>query len=371
MKIPALSKDASQVNLSNSILRHFGCETFHDSFKPLDEVFERNKDKKVVLFLFDGFGRQIQELSKEHCPYIHSHGKFDLNTVYPPTTVAATTAVLSGRYPIETGWLGWTLYNPGTNEYVTTFSGTLEDDASPARFVPYRDMSYKTIFDLIDEENGSKCTSRLMGFDFRGADGAPDIRAYKARLQEEINKPSTKFIYAYWTEPDHNLHENGIGSDEVNRQIEKVDKLVKDMTERNKDVLFISIADHGHIICDWIDIRDYPDFADTVIDERYGIEARFASFRVKEGREKDFLEAYERHFSQYFACYSKEEILNDHLFGYGTASKEALSHIGDYVLIGTSNKALGHKFSPYDMKSHHAGSMPIETELKVGIYNDD
>lgn len=370
MKIPSLSEKASQVNLSNSILKHFGCETFHDTFEPLDEILEKNKDKKVVLFLFDGFGRQIQEQSKQYCPYIYSHGKLNLNTVYPPTTVAATTAVLSGKYPIETGWLGWILYNPDTNEYVTTFSGTLEEDDSPAKFVPYRDMmTYTPIFDLIDKANGSNCTSKLMGFEMKGSDGTPSISKFKARLQEEINKPSKKFIYAYWTEPDHSLHEYGVGNDIVNAQIRQVDNMLKEMTEKNEDVLFISIADHGHIISEWIDIREYPEFADTVIDARYGLEARFASFRIKEGRKQDFLNAYNKYFSDYFECYSKEEILNDHIFGYASPSKEALSHIGDYVLIATSNKALGHEYSPYDMKSHHAGSLPIETELKVGIYN--
>ena len=101
MRIRPLSKDASQVNFSNSILKHFNAETFHDSYKPLDEILERNKGRKIVLFLFDGFGKQIQEATKDCCPFIYSHGLLDLNTVYPPTTVAATTAVLSGKYPVE------------------------------------------------------------------------------------------------------------------------------------------------------------------------------------------------------------------------------------------------------------------------------
>ena len=47
MRIRPLSKDASQVNFSNSILKHFNAETFHDSYKPLDEILEKNKGRKI------------------------------------------------------------------------------------------------------------------------------------------------------------------------------------------------------------------------------------------------------------------------------------------------------------------------------------
>lgn len=89
--------------------------------------------------------------------------------------------------------------------------------------------------------------------------------------------------------------------------------MCKRIVEANKDVLFLSIADHGHIICQWVDIRNYLDFMDTLIDGRVGLEARFASFRVKEGREQDFIKAYNKYFSNDFALYTKEEILKEHV----------------------------------------------------------
>ena len=47
MRIRPLSKDASQVNFSNSILKHFNTETFHDSYKPLDEILEKKFKKRL------------------------------------------------------------------------------------------------------------------------------------------------------------------------------------------------------------------------------------------------------------------------------------------------------------------------------------
>ena len=47
----------SLVNLSNSILKHFHAETFHDSIPEIDEKLKGHK--KVVAVLFDGMGRNI------------------------------------------------------------------------------------------------------------------------------------------------------------------------------------------------------------------------------------------------------------------------------------------------------------------------
>src|SRR5574344_1617835 len=89
------------VNISNSILAHYGAETYHPTYKPLDRVLKANKDKKVCIVLLDGFGTYIQEIYKKDVPWIYSHKKFKITSVFPPTTVAATTSLLDGKYPKE------------------------------------------------------------------------------------------------------------------------------------------------------------------------------------------------------------------------------------------------------------------------------
>lgn len=143
---------------------------------------------------------------------------------------------------------------------------------------------------MIDKAQGSHCTDRIDGFNFNTPKGHPDIHGFMSKLQEDINDSSLKFIYAYWTDPDHSLHNYGVDSEAVRHSVKEIDKCVKRIVEANKDVLFLSIADHGHIICQWVDIRNYPDFMDTLIDGRVGLEARFASFRVKKEENKISLE---------------------------------------------------------------------------------
>lgn len=371
MAIPALKKDSSQVNISNSILKHFGVDSFHSTFKPLDEILERNKGRKVVLFLFDGFGKYIQEKTKEHCPYLYSHGKYDIGTVYPPTTVAATTSILSGKYPVETGWLGWTLYNKDTDEFVEYFSGHLSGTKDMAKFKPEEQLSYTSIFELIDEKNGKGSARNLKGFDCKDCSGRANIDVFMNELQKIVDDDKTKFVYAYWAEPDHSLHGYGIDSPEVIKQIDLIDSRLAKFVEANKDVLFLSIADHGHIGIDYLDIRQFPDFMDTLVKPTFSMEPRFASFWVKPGRERDFVEAYKKHFSQYFDCYSKDQIYKENIFGYASKNDVSDKFIGDFVLIATDTIALLASDDYPHLVSQHAGSLPIETTVELGVFNEN
>lgn len=372
MSIPKLSRDSSQVNVSNSLLKHFGVATFHDSYKPLDEVFEKNKEKKIVFLLLDGFGKYIQEATKDICPFIYSHGKFTVDTVYPPTTVAATTSLLSGKYPVETGWLGWTLYNPKTDEFVQTFSGVLEGTKDQkAKFQPYRDLMTFTPIDLlIDKAQGRTVCKKILCFDHLDKDNNPDMDQFVSAIHNALKNNETKFVYAYWNDPDHSLHMKGLDAKETRESIQSIDRHLTKLVKENPDVLFLTIADHGHTPVTWTDIRNFPDFIETLRMPRFAIEARLATFWIKEGKEEDFIKAYEKHFSKDFACYSKRQIYEENVFGYAAKNSISDPFIGDFTLIATGTVALFDGYNFEKMVSTHAGSLPIETKVLLGIYND-
>ena len=121
------------VNFSNSILKKYHVDTFHESNKQIDDLI---KDKrKIVLVLFDGLGSYIlsKHLSKDSFMFRNEFCK--INSTFPPTTVAATNAFLSGKYPFENGWLGWSQYIKSENKVIDVFlnriSGT--DNKLPTR----------------------------------------------------------------------------------------------------------------------------------------------------------------------------------------------------------------------------------------------
>ena len=100
-------KDNSLVSISNAILKHFTGECFHTPHPKLMEILAENKRDKVVIMLFDGMGKSIQDKYLKETDFLVRKKSFEINSVFPPTTVAATTALTSGKFPIESGWLGW------------------------------------------------------------------------------------------------------------------------------------------------------------------------------------------------------------------------------------------------------------------------
>jgi predicted AlkP superfamily pyrophosphatase or phosphodiesterase len=111
------------VNLSNSILKKFGARTTAGTL-PLADKYLEGEYKNVVLLILDALGTSIVERHLEENGFFRSHMAGALDSVYPPTTVAATTSILSGLYPNEHGWLGWDVYYPQINKNVTVFTNT-------------------------------------------------------------------------------------------------------------------------------------------------------------------------------------------------------------------------------------------------------
>ena len=51
-----------------------------------------------------------------------------ITTVFPATTVAATTTMLTGLNPCETAMLGWNMYYKGIDKIITTFIGCEKEE---------------------------------------------------------------------------------------------------------------------------------------------------------------------------------------------------------------------------------------------------
>ena len=375
MSIPRLSPTDTQVNLSNSILKYFGLPLIHDSFQPLDELLAKNPDRRICLFLFDGFGKYIQRHLRQFCPFMNDHQRFDMEAVYPPTTVAATTALLSGRYPIETGWLGWTQYFRKSNLYVEMFSGKLE--GTDNRYVsgpkPADILTYRSIVDMINDRLGNGSARDIKGFNCLDEKKCPSAGLFFEEVEKTIRDTShNRFTYAYWAEPDHSLHMEGINSEAVRKSVTVIDRCVAEICRRNPEVLFLFIADHGHVAQSFIDIRNYPDFCETLEDSReprFSIESRFATFFVKPDKHDAFKTAFHRHFASNFELYDRAQIYDEHVFGWGTPHPDIEDFIGDYTLIATSNKALWDGFNYNGLIWGHAGATKEERILSLGVAN--
>jgi len=107
------------VNVSNSILAHYELETYHP---PMEDLVKRMEPyKKIVVLLFDGMASSLLKRHLKEDAFLRKHVFKEIDSIFPPTTVAATDALLSGKYPKETLWLGWSQYFKEINMHIDVF----------------------------------------------------------------------------------------------------------------------------------------------------------------------------------------------------------------------------------------------------------
>ena len=81
------------VNLSNSILSNFGVIPVGKTLPLVDNLLKKDY-KNVVIILLDGLGTCIMGSNLKEDGFLRTHFAESISTVFPPTTVAATTSVI-------------------------------------------------------------------------------------------------------------------------------------------------------------------------------------------------------------------------------------------------------------------------------------
>lgn len=366
-----LNKKQTLCNVSNSILNHFKANPFHETYQPLDLILKKTKKEKVCLILFDAMGKVIIEKYKDDCPFIYNHIYKEFKSVYPPTTVAATTSLTTGKYPIETGYLGWSEYFKEFNDVINVFPSTSRLIKNKV-YEPAIQRSLLKISYIWDEINkahdNEEIATALFSFNFEKPELSQDEVLENFFNETDKLLKTHNFIYSYCTEPDHTMHLNGVGSIKTKEIIIKLNSKLEELVNKNPETLFILVADHGMVDVDLLDIRKYPDFMKTLKDDSFKIEPRLASFNVLD--EEKFLEEYRKNFSDKFILKTKANMINEHVFGYGKPSTYALETIGDYVFIANSHYMLVDGYGADNMKANHAGCTGAETQLYMMIFND-
>ena len=360
----------SLVNLSNSILKHFGSKTFHESIPEVDKVLKGHK--KVVAVLFDGMGRNITRKHLKDDSFIRRHYFTTINSTYPPTTAAATTAFLTGKYPIETGWLGWNLYFKELDRNVILFNN---QDYNTEEYLnepfSYQKFPITQIFKLIEENNKNVKALPILRYPIQ-KDGPKNLmHSGVKKLNKTLKDNDECFIYFYWDSPDYEMHENGIDAKKVHHQVLKAERFMKKVSKNNPDTLFILLADHGHINVEFFDICEHEDIY-SLIDKPLSLEKRTISFFIKENKKEEFTKLFEKYYGEYFELLSKDEALAIKLFGEGKMASGVYDSLGDYIAISLDKYGIlasKELQKPNIFKGHHAGGTEEERLIDIAIFN--
>ncbi|MCR4788675.1 MAG: alkaline phosphatase family protein [Lachnospiraceae bacterium] len=378
--------DNCLVNLSNSILKRFDVQTTAGTL-PLADRYLEGEYKNVVLLILDALGSSIVEKHLEKNGFLRSHIAGSYDSVYPPTTVAATTSVLSGLYPDEHGWLGWDIYYPQIDKNVTVFTNTEQqkekENAFPSATYPdgrkkwgedsleevlpaaeynvgFRYTPYKNIIEKINESGGSAYAAMPFLPPY-----PQSVDAILNLIEKLCDEPGRKFIYSYWNEPDSTMHKTGTESPDTHRIILELEKKVEKTVSGLSDTLFLITADHGHMDSKNLCLLDYPEIMNCLV-RMPSIEPRTLNLFVKEECRKNFPEIFNRYFGDPFILLTRDEVLSERLFGTGKDRDGLEDMIGDYVALAISDKSIFNThLEAQEMPGGHAGLTKEEISIPL------
>jgi len=348
--------DQSIVSLSNSLLRHYHVAQTHPSLKILDDVL-KDDYQNVILMILDGMGSKLLADNLPEASFLRTNKKGDIYSVFPPTTAAATIAYHSALTPYESGWIGWACYYPAYNEIIENFNnislytGTELKTPAPADTF----IKYETIYEKITKQNKDVIYHKI--FPAFEKDGCETFEEMCGRISDAVKSSNKrKIISAYWTEPDHAAHYNGVQSKEVKQMLKNLDENIAKMMADLKDTVLIVSADHGLTDIDETYINDYPEIF-QMLEKPLCPEARFVTFFVKDGMKEKFKKCFERLFGADFRLYEKDEFLKTGLLGKGKKHPCIDAFFGDFVAVAISNKNLRYRSKrPFKhLMADHAG----------------
>ncbi len=350
------------VQLAGSLLAWFDLPAPNGTLPLCDELLSRRPWKNAVVLLLDGMGQSILQSHLEPDGLFRSHLAGVYSSVFPPTTVAATTALNSGLYPSQHGWLGWDCYFPWLDQNVTVFRNTLTGTDTPAAPYPVAQtyLPYDSLISRIRAGGGqAEYASPFQ------APNPPDLPAVLERVRELCAAPGKKYIYAYWKEPDSTLHAKGCYGEDARRILRDLEAQVGNLLPDLQDTLLLVTADHGHMDSRGAALEDYPEILECLT-RMPSIEPRAVNLFVRAERKAQFEAAFSRAFSQDFLLLSHAQVMEQSLFGPGPVHPALDAMVGDYVAVAIGDLSL---YDTREEASHfigvHAGLTREEMQIPL------
>lgn len=339
------------VNLACSVSRAFGVEAAHPTLPCMDELL-KHPYRNIAVLLLDGMGIDALEHHLEPEGFFRKNLSCTLTSVFPPTTVAATTSIVTGLTPAEHGWLGWTLYFEEIDKLVNVFPNTEKYTGRQAAEyrVADRYIPCTSILEKINEAG----TGRAYTVAPYGPEKVHDMDEFFARIGELCAQDGRKYIYAYWDEPDSLMHDNGCRSDIVRDYIKELEAKTQELADTVSDTLLIVTADHGHLNVEYSLITDYPEIEKMLV-RPLSLESRAAVFYIRDEYKEAFPHAFREAFGSDFMLFSRDEVKRMRLFGDGTPHPKFDSFAGDFIAAAVSDRCLNYDRTSKQFVSTHAG----------------
>jgi hypothetical protein len=356
------------LNVTGSILKHYRVKTATATLPLLDKELAKNY-RNVVLILVDAMGSFALKSHLGGKGALNKDKQRDITSVFPSTTVSATTSVLSGRAPIETGWLGWCQYFIEEQKSVILFTNEDYYDETVVIDHPVAGtaLPYQTIYRQIEEASPAVKTWEIFPA-FRTPENDTFLKECQG-IQKTARQPGRNFIYCYWDKLDTLMHIYGASSAEAKAMMEQIDAAYATLLSGlDDDTIVITIADHGQVDVFPLPLWNYRDLQATFRHEP-SIESRATAFFIKPEQKKIFEDRFKDHFRDKYILYTVDEAVQTGLFGPGVPHPRFREFLGDYLAVAIDHYYFQLFSYPTPIKGQHAGILKDEMLVPLVIHS--
>lgn len=343
---------------------------------PLSTIFHhagisQNNNRKVVLFLVDGFGYRQWTKYTAHCnalKRLQEKGNIaPLTAVFPSTTAAALTTIHSGLTPQEHGLPEWWVYFEELNKTISTLLFTAIDEDGRDKLL-IQGISPKILFDgeTIYQQlaKANIPSSIFMKNDYLHSAysstvhsgsksvGFLDLEDLFLQLKKAITKePSPGYFFVYWDAIDAIGHHHGPHSspyiEEVERFFCAFDNFSRKLdAESAQETVFLFTADHGQIKVDpsqTIYLDRYPNVMDNLQVNPQGDKIfpwgspRDIFLAIKDEKLNDTVQLLSSALAGKATVLKIDDALRIELFGQGPLHRQIKSRLGNLLVLPHDN----------------------------------
>lgn len=322
-------------NLACSVMRSYGVHSPNATLPQADALLKKEY-KNVILILLDGMGTIAMEKLLSAEGFFRRNLQCSYSSTFPPTTVAATTAIMSGLYPNQSAWLGWSGYFDEIDRNVVYFTNKdndtgekLEGFRAAETYVPYTNIRESI-------EAAGIHTHWLTSWN------SPACKTY-AGMCGEIRRlcegNGRQFVYAYWEEPDNTMHKKGVYTAETHTLLKELEAETEQLSAALQDTLLLVTADHGLLDSRTVLLSEDEEIIACLV-RNPSIESRAMNLFVKEDCKERFEQLFRAKYGDHYQLLPMTEVRNRQLFGCGLDHVRLHRMLGDYLAIATDEVTL-------------------------------
>ncbi|WP_243074851.1 alkaline phosphatase family protein [Microbacterium sp. SS28] len=295
--------------------------------------------RSAVLFVVDGLGARNLSARAGHARFLaEAGGKRDVaRSVFPSTTAAALTSLLTGVEPGEHGLVGYRVRIPGTDLAPNLLKGWETDGLDPhtwQRAQPILERESNAgrpcfVVSRAKFEGSGFSTATVRGAEFVSAKNSAEGAELAAEL---VARHPGALVYLYAPELDGIAHQRGWESDDWAHALETVDGAARTLAKAlPSDAGALVTADHGVVDVPrhrQLLLRAGDDLVDGV--RVIGGEPRMLHLYAEPGRADAVLEAWRVSESGRSWVLSRDEAIEAGLFG--AVADDVRERIGDVLV---------------------------------------